>query len=174
MLMGAFSYIADITTENQRTVRIGIANTFCSIGLPIGMSLSGILLQLIGFYGVFLISVVIYLIAFLYGLFFVKETPIIQKEKKNFLVDFFNPANAIETIKVLTNSKKKKKIIMLLFVVIVVIGPMHGEQAVMYLFTRLKFDWNAVDYGLFGTYSTIMNMIGENFLILCPKTSVTL
>lgn len=45
MLMGAFSYIADVTTEKERTVRIGIANTCFSIGLPIAMSLGGILLK---------------------------------------------------------------------------------------------------------------------------------
>lgn len=45
MLMGAFSYIADITNENERTLRIGIANTFFSIGLPIAMGSVGILLR---------------------------------------------------------------------------------------------------------------------------------
>lgn len=45
MLMGAFSYVADITTEKNRTIRLGIANTCFSIGIPIAMGLSGILLK---------------------------------------------------------------------------------------------------------------------------------
>jgi hypothetical protein len=45
MLMGAFSYIADVTTEERRTFRIGIANTCFSIGLPVAMSAGGILLK---------------------------------------------------------------------------------------------------------------------------------
>ena len=45
MLMGAFSYISDITNENERTLRIGIANTFFSVGLPIAMGSVGFLLR---------------------------------------------------------------------------------------------------------------------------------
>lgn len=45
MLMGVFSYIADITTEEERTLRIGIVNLCFSLGVPIGMAFSGILLK---------------------------------------------------------------------------------------------------------------------------------
>ncbi len=42
---GIFSYTADITTESERTFRIGIVNIFFSISIPIGMGFSGILLR---------------------------------------------------------------------------------------------------------------------------------
>lgn len=42
---GVFSYIADITTEEERTLRIGIVNLCFSLGVPIGMAFSGILLK---------------------------------------------------------------------------------------------------------------------------------
>lgn len=45
MLMGVFSYIADITTEEERTLRIGILNVCFSVGVPIGMAFSGVLLK---------------------------------------------------------------------------------------------------------------------------------
>jgi fucose permease len=45
MLMGVFSYIADITTEEERTLRIGIVNLCFSLGVPTGMAFSGILLK---------------------------------------------------------------------------------------------------------------------------------
>jgi PCFT/HCP family folate transporter-like MFS transporter 1/3 len=44
-LKGVFSYIADITTEEERTLRIGIVNLCFSLGVPIGMAFSGILLK---------------------------------------------------------------------------------------------------------------------------------
>jgi fucose permease len=43
--MGVFSYIADITTEEERTLRIGIVNLCFSLGVPIGMAFSGVLLK---------------------------------------------------------------------------------------------------------------------------------
>lgn len=45
MLMGVFSYIADITTEEERTLRIGILNVCFSVGVPVGTALSGVLLK---------------------------------------------------------------------------------------------------------------------------------
>lgn len=45
MLMGVFSYISDVTTEEERTARIGIANLCFTLGIPIGMACSGVLLK---------------------------------------------------------------------------------------------------------------------------------
>lgn len=52
MLMGVFSYIADVTSEEDRTLRIGILNLCFSLGVPIGMAFSGILLK----YDIFLFN----------------------------------------------------------------------------------------------------------------------
>lgn len=67
MFMGVFSYIADVTTEEQRTLRIGIVNLFYSVGVPVGAALSGILVKKIGLYGVFSLSATLYVLSFIYG-----------------------------------------------------------------------------------------------------------
>jgi PCFT/HCP family folate transporter-like MFS transporter 1/3 len=36
-----------------------------------------------------------------------------------------------------------------------------GEMAVMYLFTRYRFNWNEVDFSLFSTYGMITNLFGK-------------
>lgn len=43
--MGIFSYISDVTTTEERTLRIGIVNLSFTLGVPIGMAFSGILLK---------------------------------------------------------------------------------------------------------------------------------
>lgn len=73
MFMGVFSYIADITTEEQRTLRIGIVNLFHSVGVPVGAALSGILVRKIGLYGVFSVSATLYVLSFIYGFVRIKE-----------------------------------------------------------------------------------------------------
>lgn len=65
--VGVFSYIGDVTTKEMRTFRVGVANLCMSLGIPIGMSLSGVLLQQIGYYGIFLISNCLYLMSLFYG-----------------------------------------------------------------------------------------------------------
>jgi MFS transporter, PCFT/HCP family, solute carrier family 46, member 3 len=73
MFMGVFSYIADVTTEEQRTLRIGVVNLFYSVGVPVGAALSGILVRKIGLYGVFSLSASMYILSFFYGFYRIKE-----------------------------------------------------------------------------------------------------
>ncbi|CAH2232455.1 jg19388 [Pararge aegeria aegeria] len=48
--IGVFSYIGDITSPEDRTYRIGIANLCMSLGYPIGSALSGKYLGVFGFF----------------------------------------------------------------------------------------------------------------------------
>lgn len=34
-------------------------------------------------------------------------------------------------------------------------------MTVLYLFTRLRFNWNEVDFSIFSTYGMVTNLIGE-------------
>lgn len=86
MFMGVFSYIADVTTEEQRTLRIGVVNLFYSLGVPVGAALSGILVRKIGLYGVFSLSATLYILSFLYGFYRIKE---VKGRKTNIVSTYF-------------------------------------------------------------------------------------
>lgn len=73
MYMGAFSYISDISSAESRTFRIGIANLCLTAGTPIGLVLSGILLKQIGYYGVFSVCSLLYLISIFYGFMYIQD-----------------------------------------------------------------------------------------------------
>jgi len=45
ILMGIFSYISDITTVEERTVRVGIVNMCFLLSISFGSSLSGLVLK---------------------------------------------------------------------------------------------------------------------------------
>lgn len=136
----------------------------------------------VGFYGSFGISVAIHISAFLYAFFCIKEVSAyksnqispntnestsksVVKSKKNICADFFDPTNAIDTFKVGFKRGRRARILIFLIAVLVIVGPMHGEQAVIYLFTRFKFNWNEVDYSLFGTFSTVVTGTGEHLCL---------
>ncbi|EDW86493.1 uncharacterized protein Dwil_GK18457 [Drosophila willistoni] len=172
MLMGVFSYIADITTEEERTLRIGILNVCFSVGVPIGMAFSGVLLKQIGFYGVFSISAAFYVLAFVYGFFFLEE-PVARPEKseipqKSLLADFFDKEHVVQTFRVAFQkgeNQRRKRVILLMIVVMVIIGPLHGEMAVSYLFTRFRFNWSEVEFSFFSTYAMFTGLIGVIFCV---------
>lgn len=146
MFMGIFSYIADITSVESRTLRIGAANVFLSLGVPIGMALSGILYTKLGFYGVFSIAMVCYVLSFVYGLVVIKEPamvlmkhthkkkPLPSERKRTslcaFVLDFFRLKHIEETFRVAFKkgaNNRQKRVIVLMVIVMVVIGPLYGE-----------------------------------------------
>lgn len=141
MFMGVFSYIADITSVESRTLRIGAANVFLSLGVPIGMALSGILYLKLGFYGVFSISTVCYVLSFIYGLVVIKEPPkphLRKMEKADnermsvcaSILDFFAFKHIEETFRVAFKqgrNNRQKRVLVLMVIVMVVIGPLYGE-----------------------------------------------
>lgn len=156
MFMGIFSYMGDITTIENRTLRIGIVNVFCTVGVPLGTALSGVLYKVVGFYGVFSISASFYVISFTYGLIRIKEASELNltiKQSTNIansfksgdrfsfqdgkkrtaltsLKEFFDLQNIKETFTVVFKdgpNNRKKRVALLMIVLMVVIGPVHGK-----------------------------------------------
>lgn len=117
-----------------------------------------------GFYGVFGTSVTILTIDLLYTLFFIKDQHIKHVvTKKNFIVDFFDTEHVKNTFKVAfkkTEDNRRKKVMAVLTIAMLLIGPLHGEIAVTYLFTRFKFNWSEVEYSILSTYSMALQMVG--------------
>ncbi|GBP87768.1 hypothetical protein EVAR_28650_1 [Eumeta japonica] len=175
MFLGVFSYIGDITTTEDRTFRVGIVNLCMSLGVPIGSALSGILLRLVGYYGVFSISAVLYLFSLSYGYMYLKDperkTPEIcskPEKKRCFLAEFFDTAHVRETFRVVFkkgDANRRLRVSLLIIVVCVVFGPIHGEFTVMYLFTRYRFNWSEVEFSIWSTYGIITNLLGTLFSI---------
>lgn len=157
MFMGIFSYIADITSVESRTLRIGAANVFLSLGVPIGMALSGILYTKLGFYGVFSISMVCYVMSFVYGLVVIKEPPRVLAERARkktlpskgkrmsvcaYILDFFSLRHIEETFRVAFKkgaNNRQKRVIVLMVIVMVVIGPLYGKFCELIKFFKYIF-----------------------------------
>lgn len=133
MFMGVFSYISGVSSVENRTIRIGALSTFMSVSHLIGISVSGIVFVLLGFYGVFGIALGMYITGIIYGIVVVKEKYQEEdaSEKVPFLRDFFNLHHVKDTFKVAFNKKtskiKRKRICLMLLLVMFVIGPIHGN-----------------------------------------------
>lgn len=81
MFLGVFSYISDITSEEDRTFRVGLVNFCMTVGLPIGIGLSGFLLQRLGYYAIFSMTTVLFTLVFTYGCLCLKDTDQLLKER---------------------------------------------------------------------------------------------
>lgn len=182
LFLAVFAYVGDISTVKSRTLRIGYVTLFSSISVPIGAALSGILFRHFGFNGMYYISTMLYLFTFIYGIIVIKDIkPVIEEKadkteitehKKSSLhtiIDFFDLRHVKKAFLVTFkegNDNKRVNIILLLIIVIIILGPLSGEQAFMYLLTRVKYNWNEIDYSFFSTYYFVCNLTGIGFTLL--------
>ncbi|XP_045492901.1 proton-coupled folate transporter-like [Colias croceus] len=166
--LGVFSYISDITTPESRTFRVGLVNLCLTAGIPVGTALSGILLKIWGYYGVFTISGFIYLITLLYGYIYLENRtkPGTEKVKPFKITEVFS---LVKETAVVAFKKRdgnlRKKIILTLSVVAIVYGPNHGERIITYMFVRYRLKWDALKFSLYSTYSLITHSLGALFSI---------
>lgn len=92
----------------------------------------------------------------------------ISKRQKSLLADFFDTTHVLNTFKVAFKSgenNRRLKVILVLISAMLIIGPLHGEIAVTYLFTRYKFNWSEIEYSIFSTYSMVLQLIGTMFAV---------
>jgi MFS family permease len=72
--VGVISYISDSCTNESRTLKYGIINAIYTISTLIGTGLAGFLNVGLGFYGAFLVPILLNLIAFTVGIIFINDT----------------------------------------------------------------------------------------------------
>ncbi|CAG9785256.1 unnamed protein product, partial [Diatraea saccharalis] len=168
--LGVFSYISDVTNEETRTFRVGLVNLCMTAGIPIGTALSGILLKLWGYYGIFAASAAIYVATIIYSCMCLesktKNNHSNEKDKSLSCMDVVNMVK--ETVHVAFKKREgniRMKIIMTLLIVGIVYGPNHGERIIMYMYVRYRLKWDAVKYSMYSTYGIITHSLGAMFSI---------
>ncbi|XP_028169297.1 proton-coupled folate transporter-like [Ostrinia furnacalis] len=175
MFLGTFSYLGDITSKETRTFRMGILNLCMTVGFPIGMGLSGVLLKVLGYYGVFSISAFFQFLNFCYVFFMIEDHTWLENKEKvkrtgftGFFIEFFDFQSLKQTFEIAFKrgpNNRRLRICLILTVVCLTFGPMWGELSVMYLFARYQFNWDEVKYSIYSTFSLITHSVGTLFSI---------
>nr|XP_053602308.1 solute carrier family 46 member 3-like isoform X2 [Plodia interpunctella] len=170
-----FAFICAITTDKSRTFRMGMVSFALTVGFPLGMAMSGILLRHIGYYGCYGLAAGIHVINLTYTIFVLKDPPTSAEQKEHdgkgvchFFRTFFDFSNIKNTMHVIvkkTPDNRRLRLCILLLVVTILFGPMYGEISIMYMSTRYRFNWDEVKYSIFQTYNFITHTIGTIFSI---------
>lgn len=83
--------------------------------------------------------------------------------------DFFDKTHVVDTFRVVFKDgprKRRIRVITLIVALMVLVGPMYGEMAVMYLFTRYRFNWSELDFSVFSTYTMVTSLFGTYTLVV--------
>ncbi|XP_049865726.1 proton-coupled folate transporter-like [Pectinophora gossypiella] len=175
MFLGTFSYLGDITSRETRTFRLGILSLCMTVGFPIGMGLSGVLLKYLGYYGVFSIAGSLQVVNLCYVLFTIDDHTWLENKDKvkrtgcaGFFIEFFDFKSLKQTMEIAFKKGPKNRrlrICLILSVVCLTFGPMWGELSIMYIFTRYRFNWDEVKYSIYSTYALVTHSLGTLFSI---------
>lgn len=126
--IGMFAYLADVTEESNRTMRIGFASAILPLASTIGALSSGYLNVKLGFSGVFALNVVINLIALCLGLLFIYDTSESYKYSESLYKNTFNVNIIIKSFKTVFIKRDNNKRIILLLMIIA--SPLTGAPFV--------------------------------------------
>ncbi|XP_045459996.1 proton-coupled folate transporter-like [Harmonia axyridis] len=167
-LIGVYSYVSGISSPENKTLRIGSLVMCLNVGITAGIFLSGCLINLIGFKAIYLSSFTLSLITLFYCLLIVKDNHIQNAEEKprGFLTDFFHIEHVKSTFQMCFKTgpkNRKKKMIIIMILCMLIQGQFHGEYAVLYLFTRIKFKWDEVDYSYYNGVHFCIQTLGTIF-----------
>lgn len=81
-LFTMFAYISAVTREDERTFRMGLIHFSMTVGFPIGMGLSGVVLKKTGYYGCYAISLTMAIINVMYNSFILKDPERTPEQKQ--------------------------------------------------------------------------------------------
>lgn len=130
-LMGCFCYLADITTPETRTFRMGVFIIIQKVFHILLGSLAGILHKKTGNFGNFGVAMMLYIICFIYTLLRIKDVRNTSTEGTFWqkVCEFFHPRNLWETISILFLSRgiQLAQIILIVICHLIMTGPIAGR-----------------------------------------------
>ncbi len=175
--LGCYSYMADITTREKRTKRIAFMDGLFPIGFFVGMSLSGVVKEKIGFVANFGFGMGGALLTMVWAIFLLKDSRNMRPkevqaeldrkaaeegevEKKNMCLALFDINNLKLSFK--TAFKKRPHglrpfLLLAMFAFILEIFFNYGKMTTFFLFMRKEFKWTE---STFGQYMAVFGIVG--------------
>lgn len=139
IFMGMFSFMADRTSIENRTFRLGLVTICVTAGTPTGTALSGVLLRALGYYGVFSLLLGLYTMSFLYGVFRLEDVlPPDEVKSYNHVPENTQGANVLKDVFELVGNtvmvalrprafEGRTQIFCVLLLYLLMVGPLYGE-----------------------------------------------
>ncbi|CAK9826805.1 Proton-coupled folate transporter [Anthophora retusa] len=157
-----FAYISDVSTVEQRTLRITILDVLYLSTMPTGVALGSYLFTNVvnsSYTTMFVINTSLLALAILYSLIRLKWQTLPQQQPlagTNLLTDFFDKKHVVATIKTVTKSRPNygKLHLWLLFIIMMLYTFQRDEKPMSFLYTQLKFKWDVSKFSNFRTFQS--------------------
>ncbi|XP_054706593.1 proton-coupled folate transporter-like [Uloborus diversus] len=157
-----YSYISDITTVSNRTMKYTLFQASVGLSMPIGIAASGYIFKYFGYNAIFLIATAGHVLALLWVVFFVKETRGLENTEswKLKLRNLFSTENVIASFHATVKKRPnqgKKQILFLMFCMSIALLHQASVGTIGFSYVHHRFDW---DNTKFSTVFGIFTMVG--------------
>ena len=167
MILAVFSYIADITTEKTRALRLGILEAVAFISGMISHMTSGWWIRHLGFHAPYMFIFVLHLVSFFYIIFFLQESKCDVEKLR--IKDLFNKKHIKNVFAVFQRARPDKRwqlyglVVSSAFMMVSSIG--FGSVIVLYTLD-IPFCFSPILIGYFLADCMFMQAIGAIFALL--------
>lgn len=158
-------YVADLSSEDMRSFRIGMIGVLNIMGNVSAYYSSSFILSATNLTTVFLIAFLCCLIGFLWMIFFIDET--VKPPENMSLIDQVKEIFSKErtqdiwiTFKKYRENNGRKILWFLILIPALVVSTMHGTASLNYLFVREKFAWTLREWTIFESSNTLISALG--------------
>ncbi|XP_047520907.1 proton-coupled folate transporter-like [Pieris napi] len=165
--MGSTSYIADVTTVESRTLRMGVVVLIVSVSFPLSIALGGYLTEVLGYLWLFIATTLLSIIGFIHTCFNIKDVrrQPLQGTIWSKLTQFFNFEILLSFLN-LFRGKKLLRVILILGAYIDIIGPIFAVGNLKNLYALKKYGMTNAAFSIFTTYSQVLGMAGTAIVIV--------
>ena len=155
--MLGYTYIADVTSEEERTARVSVLDAIMMLAKPLGNLIGAKVFLVAGYYPVFALSGLFALAGALYVMMSLKETSPAQKSdnEKTTFWEVLRRKNPVTVVRTLARPRQGFRRRMILWSILTFLVHNLNYKGNLYLFTRKKFGWNEQDFSMYDSIDTI-------------------
>ncbi|KAH8395301.1 hypothetical protein KR222_008564, partial [Zaprionus bogoriensis] len=160
-----FAYISDITTLQQRTIRVTILDVIYLMAMPTGVALGSYMFYNVfdqSYANMFAVNASLLALAIIYTLIVLKwQTTLSQRSLRElgccgFWCDFFDQQHIKDSLSVLVKPRRghRRSFLFILLISMALYTFQRDEGNYLYLYTFGKFDWQVSSYSTFKTFKS--------------------
>ncbi|XP_065210868.1 uncharacterized protein LOC135838963 isoform X1 [Planococcus citri] len=163
--MSTYMYLFDVSSVEDRTMRLGIMNSIKSLSTPIANAYVAGLLHRFGFFYSYLLCFGLTCLSISMAVLLIKDIsyPVERKVTVLSVIRWSTVTDGFKVVFKKSLGEKRFIVYALLCLHVILWFSTEGEKSVLYLYLRYKFNWDERMYSLYSTYRLIGIIVGTIF-----------
>ncbi|XP_055378626.1 solute carrier family 46 member 3-like [Condylostylus longicornis] len=160
-----FAYLTDVSTSENRTIRVTILEVVYLVTVPTGVALGSYMFNNVlnkSYTWMFSINASLLIVSIIYTFVALKwqtnprQRPYSELNACGFLPDFFDKQHVFDSIKVLTKhrTQNRRSFLIIIMITMGLYTFVRDEKAYLFLYTQFKFKWGVQQFSNFKTFQS--------------------